>query len=256
MTGFRRSLQRQFVPWLVAAGIVAIWELICRGFHVPEFLLPSPSAIATAFVQFHDAIVENALWTLATTSVGFAIAIVTGLLVGLALGASALVHRGLYPVLVAFNTVPKVALVPIFAIWFGIGTVPAVLTAFVISVFPIIVNVATGLATIEPEMRDVMHSLGAGQYEILTKVGIPRSMPYFFASLKVALTLAFTGSVIAETVGANHGIGYLMLAASARFQVPLVFAGIAAIAAMALIMYSACAVLERRVAHWAFRGKQ
>jgi NitT/TauT family transport system permease protein len=251
----RKRALRGCVPWLVAAGIVIVWELLCRGLGVAEFVLPSPSAIGRAFLQYHDAIFENALWTLATTSVGFGMAVAAGLLLGLALGASALVHRSLYPVLVAFNSVPKVALVPIFALWFGIGTVPAVLTAFVISVFPIIVNVATGLATIEPEMQDVMHSLGAKQHEILTKVGIPRSMPYFFASLKVALTLAFTGSVIAETVGANHGIGYLMLAASARFQVPLVFAGITAIAAMALIMYWACGLLERRVAHWAFRSK-
>ncbi len=242
------------MPWLVAISFVAIWEGACRLFGIPEFILPAPSSIAAALVAFRDPIFENALWTLATTAVGFGFAVAIGLLVGLALGASALVYKGVYPVLVAFNSVPKVALVPVFALWFGIGTVPAVLTAFVISVFPIVVNVATGLATLEPEMRDLMLSLGAGRLAILAKAGIPRSMPYFFASLKVALTLAFTGSVIAETVGANHGIGYLMLAASARFQVPLVFAGIAAIATMAVIMYLVCALLERRVAHWAYRS--
>ena len=245
---------RHAAPWLVATVLVALWEIACRVFRVPEFILPSPSAIAAALVQYRDPIVENALWTLGTTAIGFAVAVAVGLLIGLALGASALIYKGVYPVLVAFNAVPKVAFVPIFAIWFGIGAVPAVLTAFAISVFPIVVNVATGLATVDPEMHDLMLSLGARRHEILTKVGLPRSMPYFFASLKVSLTLAFTGSVIAETVGANHGIGYLMLAASARFQVPLVFAGIAAIAAMAVIMYSLCAVLERRVAHWAYRG--
>jgi NitT/TauT family transport system permease protein len=247
-------LARHAMPWLVAVGLIALWEIACRVFGVPEFILPSPGAIGAALVQYRDPIAENAMWTLGTTAIGFSVAIAVGLLIGLALGASALVYKGLYPVLVAFNAVPKVAFVPIFAIWFGIGAVPAVLTAFVISVFPIVVNVATGLATVDPEMRDLMLSLGARQREILTKVGIPRSMPYFFASLKVALTLAFTGSVIAETVGANHGIGYLMLAASARFQVPLVFAGIAAIATMAVIMYSLCAALERRVAHWAYRS--
>jgi NitT/TauT family transport system permease protein len=242
------------MPWLVSVTLLVLWEAACRIFHVPEFILPPPSAIALALVQFRDPIIENALWTLATTAIGFAIAVAVGLMMGVALGASALVYKGVYPVLVAFNSVPKVALVPVFAIWFGIGAVPAVLTAFAISVFPIIVNVATGLATVDPEMHDLMLSLGARQHEILTKVGLPRSMPYFFASLKVALTLAFTGSVIAETVGSNHGIGYLMLAASARFQVPLVFAGIAAIAGIAVIMYLFCAALERHVAHWAYRG--
>lgn len=247
-------LLRHAMPWLVSAALLVLWETACRGLRVPEFILPSPSAIASALVQFRGPIIENTLWTLATTAVGFAAAVAIGLLTGVALGASALVYKGVYPVLVAFNSVPKVALVPVFAIWFGIGVVPAVLTAFVISVFPIIVNVATGLATVDPEMRDLMLSLGARQHEILTKVGLPRSMPYFFASLKVALTLAFTGSVIAETVGSNQGIGYLMLAASARFQVPLVFAGIASIATMALVMYGFCAALERHVAHWAYRG--
>src|SRR6185295_7217340 len=121
------------------------------------------------------------------------------------------------------NSVPKVALVPILVIWFGIGTVPAILTAWVISFFPIVVNVATGLATIEPEMRDVLRSLGANRWQILTKVGIPRSMPYLFGSLKIAITLAFIGSVISETVAGNEGIGYMMLSASAKPDTPLVF---------------------------------
>jgi NitT/TauT family transport system permease protein len=242
------------LPWLVATSFLLVWEAACRLFGVPTFVLPAPSSIAAALVAFRAPILDNSLWTLATTAIGFAAAVIVGLLLGLAIGASALVYRGVYPVLVAFNSIPKVALVPVFALWFGIGIAPAVLTAFVISVFPIVVNVATGLATLEPEMRDLMLSLGAGRLAILAKAGIPRSMPYFFASLKVALTLAFTGSVIAETVGANHGIGYLMLAASARFQVALVFAGITAIAAMAVVMYSLCAVLERRVAHWAYRA--
>jgi NitT/TauT family transport system permease protein len=249
-----KRIQQRLAPWVVTIFLIVLWESACRLFKIPEFVLPSPSSIATALFQFRNAIYENALWTLVTTVIGFGFAVVIGMVVGLAIGASALVYKGIYPILVAFNSVPKVALVPVFAIWFGIGAVPAVLTAFAISVFPIIVNVATGFATVDPEMHDLMKSLGATQTEILSKVGVPRSMPYFFASLKVSLTLAFTGSVIAETVGSNHGIGYLMLAASARFQVPLVFAGITAIAAMAVVMYSACAMLERRVAHWAFRN--
>jgi NitT/TauT family transport system permease protein len=103
--------------------------------------------------------------------------------------------------------------VPILVIWFGIGTIPAIITAFAISFFPIVVNVATGLATIEPELRDVLRSVGASKTQILTKVGIPRSLPYLFASFKIAITLAFIGSIVSETVASNEGIGYLMLAA-------------------------------------------
>ena len=111
-------------------------------------------------------------------------------------------------------------------IWFGVGTVPAIITAFLLSFFPILVNVATGIATVEPELRDVLRALGASRWQVIQKVGLPRSMPYFFASLKVAITVAFVGSIVAETVAANKGIGHLMLVASSRFEVPLAFAGL------------------------------
>ena len=124
------------------------------------------------------------------------------------------------------HSVPKVAVVPVLIIWFGIGTIPAAITAFIISFFPIVVNVAVGIATMEPELRDVLRALGAKKRDILVRVDIPRSMPYFFASLKVAITLAFVGSVVSETVAANKGIGHLSIVASAKFDVPLVFAGL------------------------------
>jgi NitT/TauT family transport system permease protein len=245
---------RQILPWAVTLGLLGLWEAACRGLHIAEFILPPPSAIAAAMMQYHEIILENALWTLLTTALGFALAVVCGVLLGLAIGASSLVYAGLYPVLVGFNSIPKVALVPVFVIWFGIGTVPAVLTAFVLSFFPIAVNVATGIATVEPEMQDVLRALGAKRHEILTKVGIPRSLPYLFASLKVAVTLAFVGSVISETVASNRGIGYLMLAASSRFQVSLVFAGVTAVAVMGIAMYAICAAFERRMVYWAYRA--
>jgi NitT/TauT family transport system permease protein len=206
-------------------------------------------------VDRFDILLRFCLETLWTTLIGFALAIACGLVLGLAIGASPFVYAGLYPLLIAFNAIPKVAIVPILMIWLGVGATPAIITAFVISFFPIVVNVATGLATIEPEMRDVMRSLGATRYEILTKVGIPRAMPYLFGSLKVAITLAFIGSVISETVGGNRGIGFLMLSAGARNDTATTFAGLFAIAIMGILMYALCAVIERRMTRWAFRGE-
>ena len=242
------------MPWLAALALLLIWELACILFAVPEILLPRPSRIAEVMVQRWDILLRFCLETLTTTVIGFVLAIGFGLLLGLAIGASPFVYSGLYPLLIAFNAVPKVALVPILMIWLGVGALPAVITAFVISFFPIVVNVATGLATIEPEMRDVMRSLGASQWETLTKVGVPRAMPYLFASLKVAVTLAFIGSVISETVGGNRGIGFLMLSAGARNDSATTFAGLFAIAIMGVGMYAACALVERRMTRWAFRG--
>src|SRR4051812_34516938 len=229
------------MPWIVTIGLLLLWELVCTVFRIREFLLPAPTVVAKSLLTYWRPLLENSLATFATTLAGFGIAIAAGVVLGMAIGASTLVYSGLYPVLVAFNSVPKVAMVPLLVIWFGIGAVPAIITAFIIAFFPIAVNVATGLATIEPEMRDVLRSLGASKLEILTKVGIPRSLPYLFASLKVAITLAFVGSVLAETVAGNAGVGFVMMTASARFDVALVFAGLVVVAVMAIAMYAVCA---------------
>ena len=242
-------------PAAVILGAIALWEIVVAVFRVPVFVLPGPSAVGAALVQWRDAIWFNAAQTLYTTLVGFALAVACGMALGLAVGYSTFVYRAMYPLLIAFNSVPKVAIVPVLVIWFGIGTVPAILTAFLISFFPIVVNVATGIATLEPELQDVLRSLGASKHEILLKIGIPRSLPYFFASLKVAITLAFVGAVISETVAANKGIGYMMIAASARYEVPLVFAGLVVLAAMGVALYAIFAIFEGRLTGWAYRGQ-
>lgn len=252
MSGARRL--QLLLPWLVVLGLFLIWEASCWAFDVPPFVLPRPSLIFKTMYQFRTQILDHSLHTLLTTVVGFVLAVIGGLLIGLAVGASPFVYAGLYPVLIGFNSIPKVALVPVIVIWFGIGAVPAIITACSIAFFPIAVNIATGLATIEPEMRDVLRSLGASRWEILTKVGIPRSAPYLFASLKIAITLSFIGSVISETVASNSGIGYLMLSASSRFEVPLVFAGLLVVGAMGIGMYAICSLFEQRMTRWAFRG--
>ena len=255
MTAVQREALKIAMPWLVLAVLLIVWEVCCIVFNIPEIILPKPTKIFAVFVQRFDVLMAYCWDTLWTTTVGFLLAIAGGLLLGLAIGASPFIYSGLYPLLIAFNAIPKVAIVPILMIWVGVGSLPAVITAFVISFFPIVVNVATGLATIEPEMRDVMRSLGASQWEILTKVGIPRAMPYLFASLKVAITLAFIGSVISETVGGNRGIGFLMLSAGARNDSAITFAGLFAIAIMGVAMYAACALVEQRMTRWAFRGE-
>ncbi|MFP5222447.1 MAG: ABC transporter permease [Acidobacteriota bacterium] len=241
-------------PWLVTLGLFVLWELVARVGKIPSYILPTPSQSIVEGWEYKGPIMQHALQTLYTTSAGFALAVVFGMLLGVLVGSSKVVYKALYPVLVGFNSVPKVALVPILVIWFGIGTVPAIITAFLISFFPVVVNVATGLATLEPELEDVLRVLGATKLDVLIKVGIPRSLPFFFASLKIAVTLAFVGSVISETVASNAGIGYLMMSASSKFNVPLVFAGLMVIAAMGVGMYEFFAMLERRFTAWAHRG--
>lgn len=241
-------------PWVATVGLFVLWELATWGFGIAWFILPAPSRIAYAAWEFAPGLWFNSLQTLWTTLVGFGMAIVFGLGLGLFIGWDKRIYAGLYPLMIGFNAIPKVAVVPILVLWFGTGWVPAVLTAFLISFFPIVVNVATGLATIEPEMEDVLRALGARKMDIMLKVGIPRSMPYFFGSLKVAITLAFIGSVLSETVAANSGVGHMMLTAQANFEVPLVFACLIALAIQGIAMYALMAWIEQRTTGWARRS--
>jgi NitT/TauT family transport system permease protein len=241
-------------PWLTSIALLLVWEWAVRLFAIPPFILPAPTVIGAAIVEYWPAIWSNGLQTLWTTLAGFALSVVGGLALGLFVGWSRNIYAAAYPLMIGFNSVPKVALVPILVLWFGIGTVPAVLTAFLISFFPVVVNVATGLATIEPEMEDVLKALGAKKLDIMLKVGIPRALPYFFGSLKVAITLAFVGSVIAETVAANAGVGHLMLSAQANFLVPLVFAGLVVLAVEGVVAYAIMAFIETRMTGWAHRS--
>jgi NitT/TauT family transport system permease protein len=250
----RRKTLRRVLPWVVIIGIFVFWEIVVRAFNIEQFVLPAPSAIFASGWEWREPLLINAWQTFMTTAIGFLVAVAIGLLGGIALGSSTLVYDSFYPALIGFNSIPKVAVVPILVIWFGIGTVPAIITAFLIAFFPILVNVAVGIATVEPELQDVLRALGASRWQVIRKVGLPRSMPYFFASLKVAITFAFVGTIVAETVASNNGIGNLMLVASSRFEVPLAFAGLLVTAVMGIGMYLITAAIERRMTGWATRG--
>ena len=232
------------------------WQLICLAFGIKDIVLPRPTQIVYALWSQLPGIMPHAAQTLYTTLFGFALGIVSGVLLGALVGSSRLAYDVAYPLLIGFSSIPKVAVVPIFVLWFGAGTVPAVLTAMILCIFPIVVNVATGLATTEPELEDVMRALRASRFEILTNVGLPRTMPYFFASLKVAVTQAFVGTVIAETVASNRGIGNLMMIASSNFDVPLVFAGLLVLAVLGVALYVIFSFIEVRVTGWALRKDQ
>jgi NitT/TauT family transport system permease protein len=241
-------------PWLFTVGLFALWEAACRAFKINQFVLPAPSDIFFAMSQSWQPLARHSMMTLWTTMAGFGLAVVFGVVLGLLVGWSRPLYRGLYPIMIGFNSIPKVAIVPILVVWFGVGALPAVITAFLISFFPIVVNVATGLATIEPELEDVLRALGASKLDIMLKVGIPRTQPFLFGSLKVAITLAFVGTVLSESLAANAGLGFLMVQAGANFQMPLVFAGLLLLAVEGIAMYAVFAYAEVRFTHWAFRS--
>ena len=251
-----KKTAERWSPWILLGAIVVLWQIICSAFNVSEFIFPSPWAIGTQLVEFGGAIAAHAWRTYWVTMAGFGIAIVVGVLLGFVIGSSRLAYAAVYPLMTAFNALPKAAFVPILVVWFGIGVGPAILTAFLISFFPIMVNIATGLATLEPELEDVLRVLGAKRWDVLTKVGLPRSMPYFFGSLKVAITLAFVGTTVSEMTAANEGIGYLLISAGSSMQMGLAFAGLMVVGAMAMAMYELFSVIEKHTTGWAHRGSQ
>ena len=249
----RRQTERT-APWLLLLVLLLVWEAACRGLGISEFIFPAPSAIVAKLLEHGPLIAAHAWRTYWVTMVGFGISIVVGTLLGFLVGSSRLAYAAMYPLMTGFNALPKAAFVPILVVWFGIGVGPAVLTAFLISFFPITVNIATGLATLEPELEDVLRVLGAKRWDVLVKVGLPRSMPYFYASLKVAITLAFVGTTVSEMTAANEGIGYLLISAGSSMQMGLAFAGLAVVGAMAMLMYELFALIEKRTTAWAHRG--
>ena len=243
-------------PLVVLAAVLLLWQAVVVVFDIPEFIFPSPLQIAREFGTYTGPLLDAAWKTFWVTMLGFALSIVVGVLLGFLIGSSRLAYTALYPLMVAFNAVPKAAVVPILVVWFGIGLGPGVLTAFLISFFPITVNIATGLATLEPELEDVLRVLGARRWDVLVKVGLPRSMPFFYGSLKIAITLAFVGTVLAEMTAGDSGIGYLMQTAGSQQRMPLAFAGLVTIGAMAMAMYELFSWIEKRTTGWAHRGSQ
>ncbi|MCO6362974.1 ABC transporter permease [Paracoccus sp. 08] len=239
-----------------AALIVAFflgWEVLCLALNVSDLVVPRPSQVIATLVARFPVLWPHIIQTLWTTMIGFGLGVAVGVVIGALIGTSRVAYDTAYPLLIGFSSIPKVAVVPIFVLWFGAGPVPAVLTALAMCFFPIVVNIATGLATTEPEMEDVLKSLGAGKMDLLLNVGLPRTMPFFFASLKIAATYAFVGTVLAETVASNKGIGNVMMSASSNFDVPLVFAGLFILAFLGVALYVLFSVIEGRVVGWANR---
>jgi len=249
-----RATVEKLAPWITGLFFLLLWWLVVRIFNIESFVLPSPFEAFGALYTYRYPLALHGLATLETTLAGFALAVFFGLLLGILVGSFRLAYAALYPLLIAFNSVPKAAVVPILVIWFGIGSIPAIITAFLLSFFPVVVNVATGFATVEPELLDVLRVLGATRRDMIVKIGIPRSLPYFFASLKIAITLSFVGTVIAEIIAGNDGIGNVMLIASSNFNVPLVFAALMVVGAMGVGMYAVFALLEARFTAWSVRG--
>ncbi|MDI7274941.1 MAG: ABC transporter permease [Anaerolineae bacterium] len=237
-------------PFLLLAGVAALWQLLAWGLRVPKYILPSPAQIVEAGVSQWQLLAWHSAQTLAETGLGLVLAIACGFGLAVAIDLSTLLRRALYPLLVASQTVPIMALAPLLVIWFGYGTAPKAIVVGLVCFFPVVVATADGLRAADPELLALLRSMGATRRQILLKVRLPGALPGFFSGLKIAITYSVIGAVIGEWVAAGRGLGVYMIRASNSFLTERVFAAIGVTSLLSIVLFLAVTAAERLALPW------
>ncbi len=234
-------------------GIVAfflVWEIGVRVFEVKEYLLPPPSKVLVDLFKARWRIADHLLITTTSMLLGYLLAIVVGLPLAMAIAGSRTFEASVYPIVVFLQILPKIAIAPLFIIWFGFGLTPKVLLVFLLSFFPIVVAGVAGFKSVSPEILEFSRSTGAGRLHTFLKIRFPSALPEIFTGLKVAAALAATAAVVAEFVAADRGLGYLLLVFNGEMLTPLVFATILVLGVLGLVLYYAVELVQRLVMPW------
>jgi NitT/TauT family transport system permease protein len=239
------AIQSAGLPVATAIMTLVIWEWAVIAFHVPHVVLPPPSLIAKCVINHAGLLLTHALPTVLVSIVGFVIAVVLGSAVGIALMASRLLQNTVYPCILAFQLVPKIALAPLFIVWFGMGFESRFAFSAFISFFPIAVAMISGLESADRRMLLLCSSLHATPLRVLLHVRIPCAIPFLFAGMKIAITMAVIGTVVGEFISSRSGLGYLILNAASRMQTDLIFAAIIVLCAAGLTLYGLIAAGDR-----------
>lgn len=239
-----RRLRRELPAVVAFVLFVVLWEAASRLFHIPDYLVPSPSAIVGAIAKTWRPILAGSGVTLMEAAVGLLLSIVVSIPLGILIVSSPVIERVVYPFLVASQAVPKVALAPIFVVWFGFGLLPKVLIAFFIAFFPIVVNTVVGMSRTPPDMIHLMRSLGATRTQILLRVRLVAAAPYIFAGVKIAAAFAVVGAIVGEFIAADSGLGYMQLLANNNMQIPLLFGTLVALSVLGIVLFYLVALVE------------
>jgi NitT/TauT family transport system permease protein len=240
------------LPVLALAVLLICWELIIDVLNVPRFVLPAPSAIFSATLAGRDQIPYHALSTTAVTLAGFGVSIVIGVGLGVLIVSSRLIRGMFYPLLIVAQSVPKVAIAPVLLIALGYGEVPKTIIVFLVCFFPIVVSTVSGLEMSPPEMLELARSMSATPVDTFRKIRFPAAMPHIFSGLKVAITLAVIGTVIAEFIGSDHGLGYLILVSTSQANTGLAFGAIIILAAVSILLFYSVELVERLLLPWRY----
>jgi len=237
-------------PILVVAVIIILWEFLVQFFSVAQYLVPTPSKVALIFINRIDVLMCNAVVTLQETLAGFCLAVLLGVVSAMGITYSKFLKRSFYPIAVAFQGLPKTALAPLFIVWFGVGMLPKVVMALIIAYFPVMINMAVGIGQIDEEMLELARSMNATEIQIVTKIRLPHSMPYFFSSLKIALPLSIVGAVVAEFIASVAGLGNLILITSNLLNTPLLFASLTMLMITSTVILVFIMIIESIVLRW------
>lgn len=233
------------------AIVIGVWWLVVWAADVPQYVLPTPGAVFQRIVEsWTGQLFGASLVTGKETLIGFAVAIGVAVPLAVVITYSSLAERFLYPLMVSSQVIPKVAIAPLFVVWFGFGLAPKVLIAFLIAFFPIVIDTTVGLRSVDPGMIHLARSMGASEMQTFRKVRLPNGLPSFFGGLKVAVTLAVIGAVVGEFVGSSNGLGYVLITATGNVDTPLVFASIVMMSLIGIVLFAALELLERIATPW------
>lgn len=226
------------------------WEWLCRAMAVPSWLLPTPSEIVKAAIEWAPDLAVNSLVTLRETVFGFILALALSLPLSALIAFNPMARKLIYPLLLGLQSIPKVALAPLVTLWFGFSEWPKIVIVVLVCFFPILVNVVAGLENVPKSMLDLMRSLGAPQHMVLRRLRLPAAMPALFTGCKVAITFAVIGAVIGEFVSAQSGLGYLIMISTSQSQTPVAFAAILALTLLSVALFYVLEFVEKRVVTW------
>ena len=244
------AVRRQLLPVIGVALVLAYWELHIRLFRVPYFLMPAPSGVWQALIEEWPTLQRNVTVTLIEALGGFLLGNAVAILLAILFVHNRPVERALYPVAVAIRTVPIIAIAPLLVLLLGNGYTPKIVIAALISFFPTLVNMVRGLEAVEPSALELMRVLSASRTQIFFKLRLPSSLPFLFSALKIATTSCVIGAIVSEWIGADTGLGYLIIVATFQFQSGLLYATMAVGSFLALAFFAAVSLLERVVVRW------
>jgi NitT/TauT family transport system permease protein len=239
-----------FWPSLVTVILLLTWEILVRALGVRSILLPAPSEIAMTMVHQQDLIAKHLWPSLYLTIAGFVLSVVGGVLVAILITYSAVLRKGFYPVIVVSQVIPKIAIAPLFIVWFGTGATSSLLLAVLIAFFPMTINAALGFSSVDQDIDRMALTFMASPWLIFWKIRMPNALPYIFGGMKISITLAIIGVIVSEFVASQEGIGYLIKLSGGLLDTPLMMAAITALSLSGLALYGLIAIAERYAVFW------